>query len=102
MSDLDIDMHNASLDAQVQAIDTQAENEMAEIADYNAEEYMEDLPTEEEAKQLAFDDWCEANYYENRSNFREYAVEMWVSPDSDDGREEFCKSEYNIYLSNTK
>lgn len=101
---------NAIIDS-MNAIDEASKQEMeslqAEMQDYNNEEYVEALPTEAEVAQWAYEERCDANYSTNRSNFEEMLVSecgysRMVAENSDDGWEEFCRSEYNIYLSNNK
>lgn len=54
MSDLDIEMHNAIMDADTTSIQDM-ENLQAEMTDYNNEEYVEDLPTEETVEKRFID-----------------------------------------------
>lgn len=54
MSDLDIEMHNAIMDADTTSLQDM-ENLQAEMADYNNEEYVESLPTEETVEKRFID-----------------------------------------------
>ncbi len=53
---------------------------------------------------LDFDTRLESNYDEVRYNYEEYLYDMWYSShlvsEIDDWRDEYRKSEYDIYLEN--
>ena len=53
---------------------------------------------------LDFDTRLESNYDEVRYNYEEYLYDMWYSKqvisETKDWRNEYCQSEYDIYLEN--
>lgn len=106
MSDLDIEMHNALMDADTTSLQDM-ENLQAEMADYNNEEYVESLPTAEELAEWEYNDWCDANYDENRSNFEEFLMSECgysrnAAEESSDGEDKWLRQEYALYLENNK
>lgn len=106
MSDLGIEMHNALMDADTTSLQDM-ENLQAEMWDYNAEEYVEDLPTEEEVAQRAYDARCDDNYSTNRSNFEEFLMSECgysrnAAEESSDGEDKWLRQEYALYLENNK
>ena len=53
---------------------------------------------------LDFDTRLESNYDEVRYNYEEYLYDMWYSrqviSETEDWRDVYCQSEYDIYLEN--